>query len=241
MQQSLGAAIESPALAAMLAAVCLLGLLGLYWRGARWRALLRRRGVQRTAQKAEDSAQALLRAAGYRVVGVHVTRPWPVRLGGRTTVINLVADLLVEKRGRRYVAEVKSGDLVSSIRHGPTRRQILEYSLAFDSQAVLLVDARRGTFETVGFPRATARRARARLSAGLAVAFAALLLGVCVGLWLAHGGLGRDLTPASHQHRGQLAACLSSRQGELLECGRPCLAAVGQLRGRCGVALDQAA
>lgn len=190
MKQSLGPLLGSVPFAALCGVVGLLGLGLVCWRASQRWALASRRRVQRTAQKAEDSAQALLRAAGYRVVGVQVTRPWPVRLGERTAVVNLVADLLVEKGGRRYVAEVKSGELGTSIRHGPTRRQILEYSLAFGSEAVLLVDARRRRFVPVGFPNVLVARGRLRGRGGWLAALIALALGTCLGFVLSQLRMG---------------------------------------------------
>ena len=52
----------------------------------------------------------------------------------------LEADLLLSRRGRRYIADVKFGRLAAALDHGPTRRQLLEYALAYDVEGVLLVD-----------------------------------------------------------------------------------------------------
>ena len=60
------------------------------------------------------------------------------RTDGRTL---LRADLLVTRNGRRYVAEVKTGRTAPRLDCAATRRQLLEYRIAFGVDGVLLVDA----------------------------------------------------------------------------------------------------
>ena len=71
-------------------------------------------------------------------------------------VIALRADLLVERGGRRYVAEVKTGEAAPSLATAATRRQLLEYLIAYRVDGVLLVDAERGSVHEVEFPGAGA-------------------------------------------------------------------------------------
>jgi hypothetical protein len=63
------------------------------------------------------------------------------------------ADFIVDREGRRYVAEAKGGETSASLATAATRRQLLEYTLAFDTDGVLLVDAARGAIHTVSFPQ----------------------------------------------------------------------------------------
>ncbi len=58
---------------------------------------------------------------------------------GRPVEAGLRADLLVERRGRVFVAEVKTGPAARPTAPD-TRRQLLEYRIAFDCDGVLLVD-----------------------------------------------------------------------------------------------------
>lgn len=113
-------------------------------RGRRQRALAARRG--------EVTAKALLSELGYAIEAEQPALPWPVVVGDRSLEIMLRADYLVSWRGQRYVAEVKTGDLVASLRHGPTRRQLLEYQLAYGARGVLLVDVLGACVLRVQFP-----------------------------------------------------------------------------------------
>jgi hypothetical protein len=121
----------------------------------RWR----RSGIARRALGAERAALGLLRSHGYLVVGTQVRRAWPVQHGEHRFEINLRADALVQRGKLRFVAEVKSTALVAELRHGPTRRQLLEYAIAYGTDGVLLVDMHTRRIEEVTFPglRATFR------------------------------------------------------------------------------------
>ena len=71
--------------------------------------------------------------------------------------VELRADLLVERDGMRFIAEVKTGERAPDPSFPPTRRQLLEYRLAFDPYGVLLVDVEAGEIFEVDFPRAQVR------------------------------------------------------------------------------------
>ncbi|MEI2721881.1 MAG: hypothetical protein V9E87_17490 [Gemmatimonadales bacterium] len=49
-------------------------------------------------------------------------------------------DFVVERAGRRYVAEAKNGPSASDPRTTATRRQLLEYAVMWQAHGVLLVD-----------------------------------------------------------------------------------------------------
>ena len=122
----------------------------LYAAQARWRTYRRRRTAA-LARQGERRAVALLEARGYAIEAEQPTQPWPVLADERRYTITLRADYLVRYAGQRFVAEVKTGDLVASIRHGPTRRQLLEYQLAYAVAGVVLVDVRAGSVRRVRF------------------------------------------------------------------------------------------
>jgi hypothetical protein len=150
-----------------------------------WVTLRVRRGLERRskrrravrAQRAERDAACLLEARGYRVLGGQVRRSWGVRADGADVEFTLVADYLVERGGRRWVAEVKTGERALDLRHGPTRRQLLEYREAFAVEGVLLVDAEGQTLRSVDF-----RERHPLPGAGRALLFAA---GVIAGALVA--------------------------------------------------------
>jgi hypothetical protein len=95
----------------------------------------------------------------------------------------------VEHRGRRYIAEVKTGRLAPRLSHGPTRRQLLEYRAAFDVHGVVLVDADAGSIVHVdidlvardgGDGNAASRRPQGPSTVAL-VAVLSLVVGLVVG------------------------------------------------------------
>lgn len=146
----------------------------------RWtRALPSRRARVHAARGAagERAAEDLLRERGYRIERRQVCAEIELLVDGAPARFGVRADLWVTRGRRRFVAEVKSGDVVSDLRHGPTRRQLLEYQLAFaEADGVLLVDASSGRVREVRFPASTAG-GRGVLVVALAVAVAVVALG----------------------------------------------------------------
>ena len=133
----------------------------------------------------EVGAVALLERRGYAVLERQVPGSWTVHADGEPVTFGLRADYLVVRQGRRYIAEVKTGRLAPRLSHGPTRRQLLEYSAAFDVDGVLLVDADSGAITHVEIDRVGDRpRGRGpRRQAGTVAIVAVVLfsIGVVVG------------------------------------------------------------
>lgn len=125
-----------------------------------WSLLVRERGKAsrasqarvRTAQRGEREAKVLLEAHGYRVLEEQARGSWTVELDGALHEVDLYADLIVERDGWRYLAEVKTGDLAPDPLRPATRRQLLEYLLAFEPDGLLLVDMASETIHEVAFP-----------------------------------------------------------------------------------------
>lgn len=170
--------------------VWLLGVLLAFAGG--WLALRLKRAIERRARKrraaraqhAEREAAGLLEARGFRVLGRQVRQSWGLIADGQELRFTLIADYLVQRHGQRWVAEVKTGERALDLRHGPTRRQLLEYRAAFAVAGVLLVDAEGQTLRRVHFPDSGQRPPTARLlvfGAGLVVGSA------CAAYWLSLG------------------------------------------------------
>jgi hypothetical protein len=117
----------------------------------RWFVSRRMRRQAGRALDAEARGASLLRRAGYTVTGSQVRGSYDILIDGRPFTVALRADYVVERRGRRFVAEVKSGELAPSLETAATRRQLLEYRIAFDVAGVLLVDAEQGSIHEVVF------------------------------------------------------------------------------------------
>jgi len=111
------------------------------------------------ALEAEAWAASLLSEAGYSVIDAQVRGSYDLLIDGRPLSIALRADYIVERRGRWFVAEVKSGRLAPSLETAATRRQLLEYRIAFAVDGVLLVDGEAGSIHEVVF-LATSEAAR---------------------------------------------------------------------------------
>jgi len=106
-------------------------------RGAPERAFLNR--AARAAQAEEDAAQ-VLREWGYTILDDQAEHEWVVHIDGEPRRIDIRADYLVRRGRKRYVAEVKTGRTAPDIACASTRRQLLEYRLAYAVDGVLLVD-----------------------------------------------------------------------------------------------------
>lgn len=128
----------------------------LLWVLARWlerRARsVRARSRGARAVRGEARAATLLADAGYAVVDAQVRRQWVLSVDGEDFPVDLRADYLAEKEGALFVAEVKTGNAAPQLSTAATRRQLLEYRVAFDVEGVLLVDAEAGRVQRVVFP-----------------------------------------------------------------------------------------
>jgi hypothetical protein len=145
----------------ILLAVALVGALValvLARRWAAWRGSRRARRRAARAMRGEDIASALLEEAGFRVVARQACVRWAPLVDGEPHETELRADYLVEAGGLLLVAEVKTGDFAPSLTTAATRRQLLEYHVAFEADGVLLVCPERGTIQRVEFPRRPDRR-----------------------------------------------------------------------------------
>lgn len=132
-------------------AVVILGLLALWVAQSLAVATERRRRLD-TARSGENRAAALLRAAGFEILEQQPTCVWPIAVDGITTNVESRADFLLRRGGLLFVADAKSGQRAPDPRLPATRRQLLEYLLVFEVDAVLLVDTERGVILTLDFP-----------------------------------------------------------------------------------------
>lgn len=122
------------------------------WRVARHRKL----GID-----GEKRAKKLLHRGGYVIVEEQIKSSYALLVDGAEVTIHLRADYCVSKAGRTYIAEVKSGEESAKLTARATRRQLLEYAMAFSVDGLLLVDVAGDTIRSVEFPkRSAASRAR---------------------------------------------------------------------------------
>ncbi len=117
---------------------------------ARGRSRVARRRA-RVALAGEASAERLLARAGFTVVDRQVAHTWEVAIDDDVHEAALRCDFVVDRDGERWVAEVKTGDLAPSLATAATRRQLLEYQVAYAAAGVALVDATAGVVHEVRF------------------------------------------------------------------------------------------
>ncbi|HEY1555711.1 MAG TPA: hypothetical protein VGF94_12825 [Kofleriaceae bacterium] len=138
-------------IAAVAVSAAVLALLVGRWLRA-WRASWRAKRRAARAGRGEDRAAVLLERAGFRIVARQARVAWAPLVDGEPHVTELRADYLVEADGERLVAEVKTGDEAPSLDSAATRRQLLEYRVAFAVDAVLLVCPEIGAIRRIEFP-----------------------------------------------------------------------------------------
>ena len=149
---------------------------------AAWRrrvASRRARARARRALAGESAAEAMLERTGYTIVDRQARTTWRFLCDGEPVEAELRCDLLVVDGDRLLVAEVKTGPVAPRLDTAATRRQLLEYQLAYGADGVVLVDAEAGTVRRVDFPMPTAMVETPRRSPGRILA--ALALGAALG------------------------------------------------------------
>lgn len=178
---SLGTPMEPDLRAALL----VLALLAAAWVGAwlarRWRRFRMERRFAR-GREGERLAREFLEAAGFRVTGTQASREVLVVVDEVPRTVEVIADFLAVRRGRDCLIEVKTGGQAPDPLYSPTRRQLLEYALAFPGRELHLLDMDARRLHRVRFPSLTPARGPWRAwTAGLAAGAAA---GLAAGLFL---------------------------------------------------------
>jgi hypothetical protein len=149
------------------------------------RGFFQRRRLTRSRERGalgEVRAEVMLRRRGFTILGRQVGVTYGLGVDGQHVPVDLRADYVVAEGGRRYVAEVKTGAFAPRIETAATRRQLLEYRIAFDVDGVLLVDAEADRVRLVEFPLPGARRGRRSEGSGRLGWLVALVIGVAAGV-----------------------------------------------------------
>jgi len=148
MPSSPQAAAIVAAIATAIAALLIVAVLrALARRGASRRAVRR----ARRALAGEARAARLLAEAGYAVLEEQCCIEWTFACDGEPVTVELRCDAVVARDGRRLVAEVKTGAQAPSLTTAATRRQLLEYAVAYRADGELLVDPEAGEIHEVDF------------------------------------------------------------------------------------------
>ncbi|OJY30825.1 MAG: hypothetical protein BGO98_29095 [Myxococcales bacterium 68-20] len=137
----------------VLVAIAALALLFVVVSAARsWAKRVRLRFRLERALEGEREAVGILEDHGYAIEGAQVTTTYAIEVDGAPVAITLRADYVVTRGRERFIAEVKTGQVAPRVQAPATRRQLLEYHVAFGASGVLLVDAETRSVHRIAFP-----------------------------------------------------------------------------------------
>ena len=105
---------------------------------------------RRKGKIGEQDAVSLLEKKGYKIIQSELPLSGFFYIDDEPSRFNVRADYLVERDGRKYLAEVKTG-LAARANNSTTRRQLLEYASVTKSDTILLVDATAGKIQRIRF------------------------------------------------------------------------------------------
>lgn len=138
----------------------------------KWRRRKLRR-IRAHGRDQEKKAPALMERRGYTVESIHPELRYTLWVDNQPVEVRLEADLIVSQRGKLMLVEVKTGKSASP-RNILTRRQLLEYSLHYPVDGLLLLDVDQDQLYEIEFPKETPAQPRSF----------ALLYGVLIGALL---------------------------------------------------------
>ncbi len=104
-----------------------------------------------SSKHAERRAEKWLKKNGFQIVEKQQGRPLVIHEGKNTHRYLIRTDFLVKKGRRRYIVEVKSGQKNNSVANRDTRRQLLEYFLAYKGYGIILFDMENKKFSEIKF------------------------------------------------------------------------------------------
>jgi hypothetical protein len=123
----------------------------LFWKIRKWWLKLKLKRQFAKARKGEFSAEKFLIDLGYKVIETQARMPLTLLLDDEPWETDIIADLVVRRNGKTYIAEVKTGVNAPSIKTAATRRQLLEYYVTYKPDSILLVDMTAKELHTVDF------------------------------------------------------------------------------------------
>jgi len=123
----------------------------LYIKSSNWIRAKRLKQRFYKSRQAEKDAEKILRKNGYTIIDVQKSKPLLITIGDKIHRYLVRIDYLARKRGKIYVVEVKSGEKIPYITNRETRRQMLEYYLAYQPSGIILLNMKTKTISEVKF------------------------------------------------------------------------------------------
>jgi len=161
---------------------CLSGAVVCYNVTTWWKKRTVRRRLQRGLKK-EAKGERLLKKAGYQIEAIQQPITATITIGGKPVSYQIRPDAIVSKAGRRFVAEIKTGEVAGNPLFTDTRRQLLEYRYFSNADGLLFVNADKGIVEEVKFPppKIFVNKSWGKI---LLLMFASAAVGYFAGKWL---------------------------------------------------------
>ena len=123
----------------------------LYLKISNWLRTKRLRKRFSKSRQAEKEAEKILKRNGYAIIDAQKSKPLLVTIGDKIHRYLVRIDYLARKKGKIYVVEVKSGEKIPYITNRETRRQMLEYYLAYQPSGILLLNMKNKSISEVKF------------------------------------------------------------------------------------------
>lgn len=101
----------------------------------------------------EEIGKAYLIKHGFTIIEEQPRESSIILIDGVPNKYNVRADFLVERKGRRSIVEVKTGNVSTNPTSTNSRRQLLEYSHIYDVDDLLFFDAESKKLQKISFPK----------------------------------------------------------------------------------------
>ena len=108
--------------------------------------------IKKRGQKGEKNSVKLLEKNGYKIIDEQIKLNGYFFIDDDLKQFELRPDLLVEKDGVQYFAEIKTGEVANPTNRN-TRRQLHEYSYYSGHDVVLLIDPIKKSIKRLSFER----------------------------------------------------------------------------------------
>ena len=108
--------------------------------------------VRKRGRKGEKTSINLLKKNGYKILDEQIKLNGYFFIDEELNKFDLRPDLLVEKDGIEYIAEIKTGEVANPSNRN-TRRQLQEYSYFSNQDVILLVDPIKRSIKRISFKK----------------------------------------------------------------------------------------
>ena len=99
----------------------------------------------------ENQAHSYLESIGYSVIDTQKVLHHQYEINGIKQSSKLILDYIVQKAGKKYIVEVKSGKSAISMSNSNTRRQLLEYDFSIQNNGIFLLDMENEKMQKIKF------------------------------------------------------------------------------------------